>query len=119
MPESEAQRRKRLSRAYRERDREMGVYLIRNTVSGKCFVGVSVDIPARFNRHRMNLKFGTEDQQELQRDWLEHGAEAFAFEVAERLEPLDEPGYDPREDLNTLKALWLERVADQNYAYYD
>jgi hypothetical protein len=36
---------------------------------------------------------------ELQRDWNALGPDAFAFEMLDRLEPRDEPGYDPRDDL--------------------
>ncbi|MFK7916096.1 MAG: GIY-YIG nuclease family protein [Pseudomonadales bacterium] len=119
MQESESERRKRLSAEYKKQPREMGLYAIRNTVSGKLFVGTSVDLRARFNRHRMNLKFGTEDHPALQQDWNALGSEAFVFEVLEHLEPLEEAGYDAREDLKELKILWLERQAAQGNAYYE
>ena len=117
--ESEGERRKRLAQQYKDQPREMGLYAIRNTVSGKLFVGASLDVRARCNRHRMNLKFGTEDHAQLQADWNAQGSDAFQFEVLEHLEPLDEPGYDAREDLKELKALWLARHEQAGYQYYD
>ena len=119
MSETETERRKRLRTAYKDQTRDMGLYAIRNTVSGRLFVGASVDVRARCIRHRMNLKFGTEDHPQLQQDWNTLGADAFAFELLERLEPLDEPGYDVREDLQTLKDLWLERQLGKGNTYYD
>ncbi len=88
----------------------MGVYLIRNRVNGRCFVSASRDIQARFNRHRMDLRLGTETIKPLLRDWQEAGEAAFEFEVAERLMPLDDPDYNPAEDLKVLEAIWLEKL---------
>ena len=52
--------RKELIREYKKTPKVMGVYLIRNTRNGKCYVAASQDIRARLNRHRMNLKMKDE-----------------------------------------------------------
>ena len=38
------------------------------------------------------------------------GADAFAFEVVDTLAPADTPGYDPTEDLESLLALWMDKL---------
>jgi group I intron endonuclease len=103
-------RRKVLLREYKQTRPEMGVYVIRNKTNGKCFVGSSVNIRARLNRHRMELAAGRDRLVELQRDWNELGADAFELETLDVLEPRDVPGYDPREDLAALERLWLEKL---------
>ncbi|XOV86757.1 MAG: GIY-YIG nuclease family protein [Pseudomonadota bacterium] len=102
--------RKALIREYKQKAKEMGVYCIRNTVNNRCFVGFSTDIQARFNRHRQQLKYGSEPNPLLLADWREFGADSFVFETLELLEPLDKSGYNPREDLKVLESIWLEKL---------
>lgn len=111
--------RKEAIRAYKEGWRPMGVYRVRNTVTGKSLVATSTDIPSMFNRHRAQLRFGSHPDRGLQRDWNELGAGAFAFEILDTLSPPEEPGYDPAEDLRILEELWIAKLAiaaDQAYS---
>jgi hypothetical protein len=103
--------RKALTRAYKETPRPMGVYRIRNTVTGKSFVASSVDLPAILNRHRAALRLGGHTHRELQKDWNEHGPEAFEFEILDTLTPPDQPGKSAAEDLKALEAMWIEKLA--------
>jgi group I intron endonuclease len=102
--------RKELILEYKLAPKTMGVYRIRNAVNNKSYIAVSKDIRARFNRHRMSLKTRSERIKGLQADWIEHGEAVFEFEIVDLLEPLDQPGYDPTEDLKTLLSLWLEKL---------
>ena len=95
---------------YKLASKTMGVYRIRNAVNNKSYIAASKDIRARFNRHRMSLKTRSERIKGLQADWIEHGETVFEFEIVDLLEPLDQPGYDPTEDLKTLLSLWLEKL---------
>ena len=56
-------------REYKEAKRPMGVYRIRNTVSGRNYVGFSTNALARMNRHKAELTFLGERCKELQKDW--------------------------------------------------
>lgn len=103
-------RRKELTRAYKERPTPIGVYRVRNTVNGKSLVGAARDVRARLNRHRAELKLGVHPNQTLLRDWRASGEDAFAFETLDTIEPSDAPNYDPRDDLQVLEALWLEKL---------
>jgi group I intron endonuclease len=60
-----------------------GIYLIRNTVTGKVYVGSSVDIKARWIRHRAMLRGNRHHSSKLQNSWNKHGKNAFKFEVIE------------------------------------
>jgi hypothetical protein len=110
--------RKELVRQYQETPREAGVYRIRNTTTGKSLIGSSPDIPGMFNRVRFQLGAGSFPDRELQSDWNVQGAQAFAFETLDRLEPKDEPGYDAADDLRALKAMWLEKLTEAGEALY-
>lgn len=102
--------RRELIREYKQTPRPMGVYAIRNASSGRTLVGSSTDLPSILNRHRAQLRIGAHPNRDLQQDWNALGADAFAFEIIDRLEPRDEPGYEPADDLRALEQLWLERL---------
>ena len=102
--------RKELQRQYKETRRPMGVFRVRNTQSGRYFMGSSADIPAMLNRQRFQLDAGSHPNPALQRDWKQLGAGAFAFETLDLLTPPDEPGYQPQGDLRTLEAMWRDKL---------
>lgn len=104
--------RKELIRKYKETPRPMGVYAVRNTATGKSFIGSSIDAPSRLNRMRTQLQSGLHPNRVLQDDWKRLGADAFELVVLDTLEPSDQPGYDPAEDLRVLEAMWREKVGD-------
>ena len=105
-----ADRRKELIRAYKETPKAFGVYRVRNTVNGKSLVGASRDMRARLNRHEAELSLGIHPNKALLGDWKALGKSAFEFEVLDALEPSDKPGYDPKDDLDVLEALWLDKL---------
>jgi len=102
-------RRERI-RAYKETPRPMGVFAVRDTITGTTFVGASVDLPSMLNRQRFQLEMGGHPDPALQRAWDQSGAGAFGFEVLDELEPSDAPGWDPRDDLRELECMWRERL---------
>ena len=95
---------------YRASRRRMGIFLIRNLVNDKIFVGSSVDLPAMFNRIRFQLFGGAHPNKELESDWKLYGADKFTFEVLEEIVPRDDINYDYKADLETLEDLWLEKL---------
>ncbi len=105
--------RRKAIREYKETRRPMGVYRVRNRVSGRSLLGASVDLPSILNRHRAVLRLGGHIDRELQRDWNELGADAFDFEVLDTLTPPEEPTYDPTADLHVLEQLWREKLAGE------
>ncbi len=103
--------RRQLVRAYKDTPRPMGIYRVRNLRTGASLVGRSVDLPAVLNRERAQLKLRAHRNKALQGDWNALGADAFAFETLDTIQPPeDQPGYDPTDDLAVLEALWLERL---------
>ena len=103
--------RKALIHEYKERRATIGVFQVRNLVSGKVLIGSSTDVPAMLNRQQAQLRIGAHANRELQADWQALGPDGFAFEVLDTLTPPDRPDYDPRPDLQILEALWLEKLA--------
>jgi len=59
------------------------VYQIRNTKTGKVYVGGTVNKRNRWGKHRHDLRHGVSKNKNLQRDWDNFGEESFEFEVLE------------------------------------
>jgi len=110
--------RKARIREYKETSQPAGIYRVRNTTTGKSLVGATVNLPGMLNRQRFQLEHGSHLDRELQRDWDELGPDAFEFEALDRLEPRDEPAYDPTEDLRVLKEMWLEKLTASGEPLY-
>ncbi len=72
--------------AYKERKVEGGIYAVRCAASGEVWVGGSPDLSKIQNRLWFTLRQGTNTHRSLQDAWNRHGAEAFRFEVVERLD---------------------------------
>jgi len=96
--------------AYKASRRPMGVFLIRNLVNDKIFVGATMNLDAMFNRIRFQLYAGSHPVKDLESDWKQLGASKFSFEVLEQINPREDPNYNYAADLETLEDLWLEKL---------
>ncbi len=58
-----------------------GVYKITNTVTGKCYIGSSVNIERRWTRHKCLLNKAIHHAKHMQNSWNKYGEKAFIFEI--------------------------------------
>ena len=68
-------------RKYHRWPREVGVYGILNTVTGRWYIGSSAALSKRMGRHLWELRAGRHHSQKLQRSFNKHGEQAFQFKV--------------------------------------
>ncbi|HKE97425.1 MAG TPA: NUMOD3 domain-containing DNA-binding protein [Actinomycetes bacterium] len=87
------------------------VYVIRNLVNGKTYVGSSTDPARRWWAHRKQLADGSHGNRYLQRAYTKHGAEAFRFEIVERFASVV--------GLREAEQRWLDalRCCDRRFGY--
>lgn len=69
-------------RSYREQQ-AVGIYAITNTNNNTIYVGQSTMIKQRWLDHQCRLNRGDHENNALQKDWDEHKAEVFRWEVLE------------------------------------
>ena len=100
---------KSLKRDYKEMPRLTGVYLIKNEKTGKVFIGSSLNVTARINRHKAEFAFGSEKIPGLLDDWNKYGEENFTFDVLEVLEGEYDSDAALKEDLVLLEQIWIEK----------
>ena len=68
---------------------DSGIYIIRNLISGKVYIGSAVDIKARWRSHCSTLSGRYHINTHLQRAWSKNGPGAFEFKVLLYCEPVD------------------------------
>jgi group I intron endonuclease len=99
-----------IKKIYKEARRPMGVYRIINHRNNKMYVGFSVDLHARINRHRAQLKLKSHRNRELQETWNLFGESAFNFEVLDVLEYKETSQINPDDELKALMQLWVAKL---------
>ena len=95
---------------YKQAKRPMGVYRIRNTQNDKSYVGYSIDLQARINRHKAELKFGNHRNSELLGEWKSFEESSFEFAVLDELELDENSMADPVEELRILCEMWVRKL---------
>lgn len=80
-----------------------GIYTITHIKSGKQYVGSSVTLKRRFNRHKNELRKNIHRCSHLQRAWNKYGEEAFVFAVIESIVDVDQILIREQHWIDTLK----------------
>ncbi len=102
--------RKELIRQYKETPKSAGVFVVKNLVNGKVFLGSSLNLHGPLNKHRFMLSTGGHDNRELQKDWNAFGPSAISFEILEEVDVKDSPDFSLADELTLLEEIWLERL---------
>ncbi len=99
-------RRREISKAYKERRLVGGVYRITNIRTGKYLLGHAADIASIRNRFEFALSTGSAVDPRLRADWDRYGPTAFSLEVLDELEKiLEQSQVDFVADLQALEQL--------------
>jgi hypothetical protein len=107
-------RKKELQSQYNEREIVGGVYLIRNTINNKLLLDSSTDIQGSKNRFEFAQKTGSCVTPKLQKDWTEHGASPFVFEVLDELKKNEtQSPAEFKTDINLLTEIWREKLSGE------
>ena len=105
-------RKKEMKAAYKEREIVGGVYVIRNTQSGRKFLDATTDMRGSRNRFDFAQKNNICTDKRIEDDWKKSGAAAFVFEALEELtKGAAQTVEDFQADVATLKELWLEKLS--------
>ena len=102
--------------AYKHTKRLMGVYGIKNSQNNEVLIGFSTDVPARFNRHKAELRFGNHQNRGLQKIWDSFGELAIEFEVLDTLEHDENVQASPNEELQVLAEMWRQKLEKEGCA---
>ena len=101
---------KELKEEYKQMKFRIGVFQIRNTLNNKIFIDSSANIDAKWNRHKVQLDFGSHPNSELQKDWKESGKNNFVFEALGEVKQSDEETIDYTCEAELLKEMFIEEL---------
>jgi group I intron endonuclease len=62
-----------------------GIYQIRNLINGKRYIGSSINLEERWNRHKSLLLINQHHSIKFQRAWNKYGEQNFIFEIIEEV----------------------------------
>jgi hypothetical protein len=82
-----------------------GIYKIHCSVSDNVYIGQSVNIPVRWNRHKLDLSRNAHCNSHLQAAWNLYGPDAFTFSILETTSP---------EHLNDRERFWILETKAHN-----
>ncbi len=102
--------RKALTQAYKMTLPPMGIFAIRNVVTGRMLIDQSTNLPGALNRHRTELKLGSHRNKALMDDWRVLGEAGFAFEVLQKVEERPGPDFDYKAEMTRLLEAWRIRM---------
>lgn len=80
-----------------------GIYLIRNRVTGRCYVGSALRLRSRMRMHVQLLNRGIHANCHLQSSWIKHGPESFSLSPILICAPADLLFYEQRA-IDTFRA---------------
>ena len=101
---------KEMKNEYKHMKKHIGVFQIKNVTNGKIFIEGCIDMNARWNRHIMELKFGTHKNVALQLDWRNSGEENFIFEVLSDIKQKEDDKIDYANEVKELEEMYLEEL---------
>lgn len=112
-------RKKELKAQYLQMKPDMGVFVVRCDISRKCHIQTARDFRSVINSSKAKLAGGLHPIQELQGEWIRLGSSNFTIEILEKLDyDQDNPSQNYQEELDLLKVMWEERLAQQNWQLY-
>ncbi len=109
---------KELKEAYKQQKPVAGIFQVKDQKNGMTLIDESTNIPAKWNRHRTELRFGSHRNKRLQKDWNDLGEDNFVFSVLSVLEIKEDENLDLNSELKTLREMVEEELtiqADMRY----
>lgn len=100
--------RKELKEEFKQIKYKMGVFQIRNTVTGKIYIGSSLDLKAIWHAQKLQLDMGMHQNSDLQKDWKEYGPESFIYEILEEIHESEAKPLDYKKEIKALENMIIE-----------
>jgi len=99
-------------KARQEHKGTSGIYVIKNMINDKIYIGKSIDVYKRIQKHilSLNKELKKHVNFNIQKDWLEYGKENFQYKIVERT-LLDE------QELYDRELYWIQHAMKTNRCY--
>ncbi|MBN2028899.1 GIY-YIG nuclease family protein [bacterium] len=101
---------KEIKREYKERQKQAGIFQVKNKVNGKILLGSSLNLAGPLNAHRFMLTIGSHRNKVLQQEWDQYGQDQFVFEILEVVKVKDDTDFNLNDELALLEQIWIEKL---------
>ena len=104
---------KELKKQYTQTVLPMGIFQVKNLISGKIFIDSGLNVQGKINSCRFQLSLGSHMNKTLQEDFNQIGITNFSFEIIDYLEPKEDKEdmkMDYTDDLKLLEEIWIEKL---------
>ena len=108
-----------IKREYKERQKQAGVFQVKNMSNGKVLLGSSLNLDGPLNSHKFMLTIGRHRNEALQAEWNQYGPDNFIFEILEVVKIKDDPDFNLNDELTLLEQIWLEKLQPFNERGYN
>lgn len=81
------------------------IYVIRNTISNKLYVGIAIDPQGRWSKHKWNANSPNGDSTYLHRSMAKHGTDNFTFMVIDEVGTWEEAVKKEHELISMFKSM--------------
>ncbi len=81
-----------------------GIYMIKNEINGKFYIGSAVNIERRWNEHKSLLNRNIHSSPKLQNSWNKNGKDKFFFEIIQ---------YCEKEELIKNEQYWINLLTPE------
>ncbi len=89
-------------------DKISGIYIIKNSKSGKSYVGESINVKERLKTHLLGLNALYHPNKDLNKDYLRDGGKYFLFELIETMKPVKDRTL-LKEKLKEREQYWINQ----------
>jgi hypothetical protein len=110
---------KQIIKDYKLQKHPAGVFVVKNKVANKVYIGTSKNLPAVLRRFNFTLKLGNFPFQELIEDYKKLGEENFEIKILDELVIKDETEKEIENELETLEEMWIENLKQEGVSFYN
>jgi hypothetical protein len=83
------------------------------------FIGTSINLPAKIRGITFELEMGSHTYDNLVNDYKQLGKENFEIFILDQIEVKEETDRELRAELETLEAIWVEKLKSDGVAFYN
>lgn len=110
------QKRKELIEQFKQIKVYMGIYVIRNDVNERIFIGSAPNLKNKWVTLKLQLEDGRHANKLLQNDWNEFGGDVFHYEILEQKDTTDI--VDRKWELKQMIKKWMNKLQPYNEKGY-
>ncbi|MBE0570381.1 MAG: GIY-YIG nuclease family protein [Ignavibacteriaceae bacterium] len=110
---------KEIKKEYKNQKHPAGLYAVKNKLDNKMFIGTSINLPAKIRGITFELEMGSHTYDKLANNYKQLGKENFEIFILDQIEVKDETDRELRAELETLEAMWIEKLKSEGVTFYN